>query len=330
MPSMLAPPPGSGRRAVRGTGRSRSRLVGVRVVVLGATGTAGRGLVPLLLGAGHAVLAPVRSDAAEAVARSVGAATARGDADDPATLARWLGDADVAVDLRVAVPAGKRALRPGGWRDYTDLRDRATGRLVDAAIATGTRRVVRDTITMVYADGGERLLVESAAVEAPGAMRANLDAEAHVARLTAAGGEGVALRLAPFYGPHDSASSDLLARARRGQALVLAPAAAWTSALHTDDVGPALAVAVMAPAVTGVWNVSDDDPLRAAELVEVLAGAVGRDGLRTPPRALLRLAPAPVRALGRSQRVTSAAFRTATGWRPGVPSRRQGWPAAAG
>jgi len=184
----------------------------VRVVVLGATGTAGRGLVPLLLAAGHAVLAPVRSDPAEAVARSVGAETTRGDAADPATLARWLRGAEVAVDLRVAVPAGTRALRPGGWRCYTDLRDRATGRLVDAAIATGTRRVVRDTITMVYADGGERLLVEAAAVEAPGAMRANLDAEAHVARLTAAGGEGVALRLAPFYGPHDAASSDLLVR----------------------------------------------------------------------------------------------------------------------
>jgi nucleoside-diphosphate-sugar epimerase len=295
----------------------------VKILVLGGTGVAGRSTLPGL--AGHEVLALARSAAATEAVRAAGATPLSGDPDDPAQLRRWLDGVDVAIDLRVCIPAVNRALLPGAWREYVRLRDTAAGRLVDAAIDAGTPRVVHDTVSMVYASD-DAWLDESAPVDAPGFMAANLACEAHLARLTAAGGTGVALRFSQFYGPSDAASRSVIAAARRGFApLLLGDPDGWTSAIHIDDVGPAVALAATTEGLAGgVYNVSDGEPLRRREMAQVLGAAAGRR-VRTPPRFLARLAPP---ALVRSQRVTSELFREATGWRPSVPSRRTGWPAA--
>jgi len=171
--------------------------------MLGGTGVAGRAALPHLVRGGHDVSVLARSDAAAAVIRDAGARPVTGDADDPATLRRWLDGVDAAVDLRVRIPTPGRAVLPGGWREYVRLRDAAAGRLVGAAIDAGTPRLVHDTVTMVYADGGDSWLDEDARVHAPGFMAANLACEAHLARLGAAGGVGVALRFSQFYGPDD-------------------------------------------------------------------------------------------------------------------------------
>lgn len=77
----------------------------------------------------------------------------------------------------------------------------------------------------------------------------------------------------------------------------------------------------------GVYNVADDEPLTRRELLAVLADAVGVPTVRGLPDALVRAAPAPLRSLARSHRVDAGRFH-ALGWRPSVPSRRQGWPMA--
>jgi nucleoside-diphosphate-sugar epimerase len=246
--------------------------------------------------------------------------------DDQALRACLLG-VDAVVDLRSAVPHGNRAVLGTAWRDYARLRGKELGRVVDCALATGVGRVVRDTVTVVYADGGNRVLTETAPVGARGALAANLQAEEHVRRLTQAGGVGVALRMAPFYGPDDVISKELLQAADEGQARVVGDVQGWTSALHTDDVGPAVLAALAAPA--GVYNVADSVPLRRGEWIGLLAASAGRSELRRPPRMLQRMVAAPVAALSRSHRVSAAAFTAATGWKPTVPDRREGWPAAA-
>jgi nucleoside-diphosphate-sugar epimerase len=297
----------------------------LRVLMLGGTGVAGRAALGQLTAAGHEVSVLARTEEAARRVADAGGRPVTGDPDDPAELRRWLHGVDVAVDLRVRIPAPARAVLPDGWREYVRLRDTAAGRLVDAAIATGTPRVVHDTVSMVYADGGDSWLDEDAAVDTPGFMAANLACEAHLARLTAAGGVGVALRFAQFYGPDDAYSRQVIAQARRGRALVLGDPDAFSSAIHTDDVGTAVALAATTPDLApGTYNVADDEPLRHRDLMAVLGGAAGRT-VRPPPRLLVGLAP---RVLRRSQRVSSERFRAATGWRPSVPSRRTGWPAA--
>jgi nucleoside-diphosphate-sugar epimerase len=297
------------------------------ILVLGATGVAGRSTLPALVGAGHHVTALARSEAKAAGVRAAGADPVAGDPEDDATLLGWLQGKDAVVDLRVKIPSATTAALPWAWREYVHLRDTATGQLVDGALRADVGLVVHDTVTMVYEDGGDEVVDESWPVDAPGVLAANLATERHLERVTAAGGRGVILRCGQFYGPDDVVSEETLKGARRGLALVLGPLEAWSSALHTDDIGPAVLAALDVPA--GIYNVVDDEPMRRSDLLAVLAGAVGRDSVRHPPAALTAMAAAPIRALTRSQRVTAARFQEASGWRPTVPSRREGWPAAA-
>jgi nucleoside-diphosphate-sugar epimerase len=297
----------------------------MEITVLGDTGTAGRSAVPVLVAAGHHVRAHARSDLGAAAATALGAEAVRGDTDDDLTLRRLIAGADAIIDLRVAIPPASRAALPWAWRDHIRLRGAGTRRLVDAALAAGVPRLVHDTVTMVYADGGEEPLGEDSPVQAPGALGANLRAERHLARFTALGGTGVVLRFGAFYGPADEFSQELMEAARRGRALVVGAPEAWTSAIHTDDVGPALLCALTAPA--GIYNVVDDEPLRRRDLLAVLAAAAGVPRVRPLPTWATRAAASPVRALARSRKVTARRFR-ALGWHLRVPSRRQGWPAA--
>ena len=297
------------------------------VLVVGATGVAGRSTLRALTAAGHRTWALARGDAKAELVRSLGATAISGDPQDDLTLRQWCEGKDAVVDLRVRIPGGARAALPWAWREYRRLRGPEAGRLASAARDAGVGVLVRDTVTMIYADGGEEVLTESAPVDAPGTLAANLAAERHVAGFTAAGGTGVVLRCGQFYGPDDVLSRDLLLRARRGQALVLGAPSAWHSAVHTDDVGTAVVAALTAPA--GVYNVVDDEPLRRAEWIALLAESVGRASLRQPPALATVVGGPPLRSLARSHRVSAARFREVTGWRPSVPSRRVGWPAVA-
>lgn len=293
----------------------------MKVFVLGATGTAGRSTLPVLLAAGHDVYAHARSEAGRQWISTMQATPAVGDSSDPARLRTWLKGCDAVIDLRVSVPDAAHAPFPWAWREYARLRGRECGTVVDAALDTGVHRVVRDTVTMTYDDGGDTWLDESHPTRASGALAANLTAEHHLARFTAAGGSGVVIRFGGFYGPHDEFSKEVIAAALKGRSLVLGPAAGWTSATHTADLGSALAGALTAPA--GVYNAVDDEPLTRRELHQLLASAAGRP-VHPYPAWTSRLASGPVRSLARSHRVSNAKLRT-LGWRPSVPSRRQGW-----
>jgi len=229
---------------------------------------------------------------------------------------------------RIALRAGVRAALPSTQREYAALRGPALAVVVDAALAVGVPRLVRDLVSFVYADGGDAWLDEGSSVEVSGPLAANLAAEAEVARFTAGGGAGIVLRCGQFYGPDDALSRDELRLARRRLSVLPGRPDAWHSALHVDDVGPAVVAALGVTA--GVWNVVDGEPLRRRELASVLRQAVGLPAsgpLLRLPAAVSSREPS-LAVLARSQRVGAAAFRAATGWVPTVGSRWQGWPAA--
>lgn len=297
----------------------------MKILVLGGTGVAGRSLLPLLVEGGHDVVAHVRSADNAGLITTVGASPVLGDAFDSDRLREWMRGCDAVVDLRVSIPPASRAALGWSWRQYARLRDHACGQVVDAAIDAGVPRVVRDTVTMVYADGGDAWLDETQRVEASGSLAANLAAERHLARLTAAGGSGVAVRFGGFYGPADAFSHEMIAAAGRGRGLIAGDPGGYTSAVHTDDIGSALLVALSAPA--GVYNAVDDEPMRRSTVLEILASAAGRDQVTPFPSWTTKVASAPMRSLGRSHRVSNRRLMS-LGWQPSVPSRRTGWPDA--
>jgi nucleoside-diphosphate-sugar epimerase len=95
------------------------------------------------------------------------------------------------------------------------------------------------------------------------------------------------------------------------------------SSIWIDDAAAAVFYSLKVP--SGVYNVTDDEPMRRGEAFRLLASALGARPPRTPPRWLTRITGSFGDTLGRSLRLSNAKFRQASGWTPSVPSVRTGW-----
>ena len=206
------------------------------------------------------------------------------------------------------------------------IRIEGTRNLVDAALGAGTRTFIYPGICFIYADGGSEWIdAERGRIEAGGLLGSTLEAEAQVRRFTEAGRRGIVLRRGYFYGPEAESTFDTLALARRGAAIVAGPGEAFYPSIWVDDAASAV-VAALRTAPAGIYDVVDDEPVPRRELARAIAGAAGRPFVLRPPAWLLKLAGG--REAGfmvRSQRVSNARFKAATGWSPAVRDAREGW-----
>lgn len=293
----------------------------MRVFVTGATGVLGRRILPMLTGAGHEVTAVSRGKPDRV--RASGAVPVEISLFDAAAVSAAIVGQDAVLDLATRIPSTNRMVLPWAWKDNDRLRSEAASNVADAAIATGAR-YVRESFGLLYVDAGDRWIDEDHPVDPVAQMRTTVDAEAAAGRVTAAGGVGVALRFALFYGPDSPQTRDQLDMARRGIAPVLGAPDAFLPQLHLDDAASAVLAALDAPA--GIYNVVEDRPLRRRELVAVFEEIADRQ-LRTPPTFLTRFGPA--KFLGRSLRLDNARFRDATGWAPTYSNAADGLVAVA-
>jgi nucleoside-diphosphate-sugar epimerase len=239
----------------------------MRVFIAGGTGVIGRGLVPMLVSAGHTVIG-----------------TARGD--DGARTLQALGGEPVIVDVldHDAVVEAVRGARPDAvvhqltalsarsFDANSALRVHGTRNLVEAALAAGTRRLVAQSIAWAYVPG-----------DAPAVETEPLDLDADEPRsLTVSGvaslesavaelAEPVVLRYGTLYGPGTWYANDGLFadQVRAGR---LPADESVTSFLHIDDAARACCLALDWEPCTA--NVCDDDPATAAEWVPLFAQAV--------------------------------------------------------
>ena len=130
----------------------------MKIFLAGAAGAIGRRLVPLLLGAGHAVIGTTRSGekASELKARGVTAVVV--DVYDAAALrdAVTRASPDVVIHQLTDLPKIlDRARPPGGFSGNTRLRIEGTSNLVAAAQAAGARRLIAQSIAFAYSPGPE-------------------------------------------------------------------------------------------------------------------------------------------------------------------------------
>jgi len=97
------------------------------------------------------------------------------------------------------------------------------------------------------------------------------------------------------------------------------------SSIHVDDAAAAVAASLGLP--SGEYNIVDDEPLTAREYAAAVTGALGAGRAWSIPTWTFRLAAGsgPTSYILRSQRVSSARFKQATGWAPRHPSAREGW-----
>lgn len=296
----------------------------MKILFTGATGVIGREAIPAIVAQGHEVTAAVRAGSDTDWLDVLGVRTVVVDLFDAEAVAAAVEGHDAVGHFATAIPAQKDFAKRRAWEDNDRLRSDATKNLVEAALIHDVGVFVQESVALVYADGGDRWLAESAPVDTVWeVLDSALEAERQTARITAAGGRGVALRLARLYGP-GRPSAEFLAAVAARKVPVVGTGDNFVSHLHVGDAGRAVATALTAPA--GVYNVADVDPLPAAEEMSLLAELLDAPPARRIPFPLARAAVGEAaRLLTVSHRISAESFRTATGWEPAFPSARDGW-----
>jgi nucleoside-diphosphate-sugar epimerase len=299
----------------------------VKVFVIGGTGAIGGHAVPALVRAGHQVTALARTEEKAERLRKQGATPARVSIYDRTALASAFAGQDAVVNLASAIPPTAKFMRASAWADNDRVRTEGSAAIVDAALATGVPRVVQESVSMLYRDGGDAWIDEDWPTDDFPMARPNHAAEASANRFTASDGIGAVLRFGWFFGPGATHSEEFLALARRGLCVMMGRPNGYVSSIHVSDGGAAVAAALTLPA--GTYNVVDDEPLTKRAYADALAAAAGRSAwLRAPGRLALLLG-ARSTSLTRSLRVSNARFRAASGWSPMYSSAREGWLATA-
>src|SRR3954470_11639606 len=274
----------------------------MRVFVAGATGLIGSRVVRLLLEGRHDVCSIARSEEKAKTLRELGAGMMVTDVYDVELLrgAMAAAEPDVVVHQLTVLPDRVDARDAAAhFADNDRMRVDGTRALVDAAAAVGASRVVAQSIAFAYAPVGDWVKDESASLflDAPSPWGSSVGAVAELERqvLEARGMDGVVLRYGTLYGPgtwYDPRDGTVARAVRAGRMPLIGDGDGMQSFTHVDDAAAAAVAAVEAPA--GTYNVVDDDPVRAAGGLPLLARARGLGGGARPaatvrgrrPRAL--------------------------------------------
>lgn len=298
----------------------------MKVVLSGGTGVIGRAAVPVLLEAGHDVVLLARSAANEEFARAQGVAAVCGDLLDVDSLRRAYAGADAVINLATHVPVGYAAMLPGAWKRNDQLRISGAANVTAAAIDAGVRRIVQESVSYVYADGGDAWINEDDALEITSATEPVAVAEAQIQDYSDPGRTGVVLRFGAIIGA-DPQTAFMLRGARNGRPVGFGRPDGWAHVIHTDDLGAAVLAALHAP--SGVYNVGAQ-PVRRGELAAGYSASVGVDRPQFLGPILRRVVGSRIEPLTRSLRVCSERFTAQTGWTPSRPNFDVSWLAAAG
>ncbi|MEW9547015.1 NAD-dependent epimerase/dehydratase family protein [Nonomuraea sp. NPDC050783] len=297
---------------------------GLRVFLAGGAGVLGRRIIPLLVAAGHAVVATTRDERRFGLLRDLGATPVRADAYDAAALAAAVrgSGADVVMhqltDLTGYDLAANARIRTEGTRN-----------LVDAALAAGVRQIVAQSICWTYVPGedpaGEAVPLD---LDAPEPRRSTVAAVAALESAARELPEWVVLRYGMLYGPGTWFEPRGL-RARQAREGALVANADVTSFVHVDDAAAAAVEALRWP--SGPVNVCDDEPAPARDWLPAFCRAVGAP----PPPVPSGVPGVPGTPGGDTPRDPAARgadnrhARRDLGWTPAYPSWRKGFEAVA-
>ena len=295
----------------------------MRIFVAGATGVIGRRLVPLLVNAGSEVTAVARSPEKAEQLRRQGATPVTVDLFDPPAIIDAVAGHNTVINVATNIPTGLKLLMPNAFAENIRIRREASQNLALAAIEARAQRFVQESFAPAYPDRGDEWIDESVPIQPSSYIESVRDAEAAAAEFTRSGGAGVVLRFSLFYGPDSGLTLDVINFIRKGVAPFFGGGDGYMSSIWTDDAAEAVMCALKVPA--GVYNVTDDNPVRRREAIALLAAELGVKAPKLPPKWITSMMGSVGEALGRSHRLSNAKFRQASGWIPKIPSVREGF-----
>ena len=284
----------------------------MKVFVTGATGVLGRAAVASLLQDGHCVTGLARSQQKAASLPPWVLTRHRRHCSTAMSCARAFDGFDAVCNLATHMPVGMAGMRPGAWRANDRVRVEGSKSVAQAARAAGVRRLIQESVSFLYADGGDDWITEESTLSVTRSLDPAAVAEANAAEFKCRSRAPVVLRFGHLIGD-DAMTRWRLGQARAGRPIGLGDPQGWAHLVHPDDAGTAVTAALTAPG--GVYNVGAD-PIRRHEMTNVFAQAVGRHDVRFMPRLLVRVGGDRLAPFTRSHRVSSDRLHEATGWKP--------------
>jgi len=296
----------------------------MRVFVTGGTGAIGTHAVPALIAAGHSVTALARGAAKAGALRGQGAEPVSVSLFDRGALTEAFAGHDAVVNLASALPSTTAFIRKSAWAECERVRTEGSATVVDAALDAGVPRLIQESVSMIYRDGGSDWIDEDHPVDHYPISRGNHAAEASARRFA---GDATILRFGVFYGPHAAHSEQILDMAKWHIGFSPGRSDTYISSIHVMDAANAVVAALSTP--SGTYNIVDDTPLTKREYADACAAAVERRIWISGPGRLALLLGDRLTSITRSLRVSNKRFRDASGWAPRYPSAAEGYRAMA-
>jgi 2-alkyl-3-oxoalkanoate reductase len=304
----------------------------MNIFIAGGTGAIGRVLVPLLVDAGHRVVALTRSADRASWLERMGAAPAVGDVYDEMRLARWVAESEAEAVIHQLTAFATKHGDP--YAETIRVRIEGTRNLVAAARAAGVRRFIAQSISFMCSPVARGLTDEATPLylDAPPAVRALAQAVASLERQTleAKGMSGIVLRYGWFYGPGTSYDpEDSIPRAIRSGSMPIVGAGAGTYSFIDLRDAAAATVEALAHDACGTYNIVDDSPVRLSEWLPFAARLLEAPapGSMDEPLARHKLGDLRVYYMNEQCGASNAKAKRELGWHPAFPSWRTGFEA---
>ncbi|WRZ94849.1 NAD(P)-dependent oxidoreductase [Streptomyces sp. NBC_01007] len=289
------------------------------ILLAGASGVLGRHITRALTEAGHEVTGLGRGPANDV----------RADLMDRDALLRAVDGRHHDTVVLAATALRKAPLRHRDMHATDALRIDGTAHLIEAARATGARRLVAESMVFGYGfgDHGDHAVTESGTF---GPQGTTLELERHIAAMRikeqlvfgAAGLEGITLRFGLFYG---AGGTDALLPMLRGRRLPVADdhgrVLPW---VDLADAARAVAAAVDHGRPGQAYNVADRTPLGFAAHVRAVAEEFGLPKPMTVPLWMMKPMSYAQVVMRTTLRVSSAKAERELGWTPAHPSAYDG------
>jgi nucleoside-diphosphate-sugar epimerase len=272
-----------------------------RIAVTGASGFIGSHLVERLIADGHAVVALLRPDSRSPVVEDARVRVIRGDVTDPAAVERTVAGCDVVVHLA-------RAKAHSGLPIHVVESVNVGGAGTVAAVASraGVARLVLGSSTAVYGARPRMQPVTESAPVRPDSAYARSKIRAEQETLSRAGSTlTVAIaRITTVVGPRCTSWLPLIRSIRNRQLRLVGRGDNWHHPADVADIVDGLVRCAIAPRLAhSVYNLAGPEPVRAIELVRIIAGELGVRGSQPRPAPAL-----PVRLYVRLNAFTDATW----------------------
>ncbi len=254
----------------------------MKFAVTGANGFVGRHLVSHLASQGHGVVAVVRGGKAASLPPSAGVEVREADILDRAQMERALAGTEGVFHLAALFNRSESS-----WSDFRDVNVQGTVNVVTSARSCGLRRVVHCSTVGVATEAHAPPYDENTPYSPqPDDSYEVTKSEGEQAAIATARELGVGycvIRPTQIYGPGDRAKLKLYWLVRKGW--VLEPGATLKHPIYVDDLCAGFELAMTREAAEGeIFLMGNPEPVRLAEMIGMIADALGVNYPRRLPR----------------------------------------------